>query len=127
MQKLEGYLQSFIISLMVLGGTMVALFWGTQTNDRSNSSENSVELQQEYKVIYDRIQYGTPYQEIDGLITNRLRTYCDGDAPQQQDNSPEQWCYWQGAPSLTLSVKFDVEGNATEKKLYYDKEIGLDE
>ncbi|MBD2579657.1 hypothetical protein [Oscillatoria sp. FACHB-1406] len=124
MERIEDYLRSSLVFLVAIAGTLAVLFWGTLNGERDRRMQNTVQLQQKYKVIYDRIQYGASYQEIDALVLDRLRVYCDDDLPQKV-KSPNRWCHWQGAPTLTLSIEFNPENRAIEKKLYYDKELGL--
>jgi hypothetical protein len=141
MEKLEGNLQSFAVTFAVVGVTTVALLWGIQNRGRSNANPLSPELQQQYKYVYDSIELGTPYQEIDDQLEDAVWSSCkrafqeenlaespsvESETERQEKNLTDKWCTWKGGKKLTLSVKFDAEGGALEKKFYYDKAIGLE-
>ncbi|MDY7003205.1 MAG: hypothetical protein SWX82_04350 [Cyanobacteriota bacterium] len=141
MQKLEENLQSFAVTFAVVGVTTAALLWGIQNRGRGNTNIVSPELQQQYKEVYEEIELGTPYQEVDSQLEEAVWTSCKRDFQEenleqtqaeeeqtvrQEKDLSDRWCTWKGGNKLVLTVKFDAEGNALEKKLYYNRKIGFD-
>ena len=146
MQKLEENLQSFAIASAVIGATTIALLWGIQNRGGNRSRVVTPELQRQYRDVYEGIELGTPYQEIDNQIEDTVWTSCkrafeeenlqqtepEEEQPEEEQTARQErklsdkWCTWKGGNRLTLTIKFDAEGSALEKKLYYDRKVGFE-